>query len=83
MPRAKEVAQARAPRHPEWVEDVLADLPALVTVGEAANALRCSTRTIARYIASGRLRAAKAGEGSARVLIPRRAVGDFLSEVGS
>ena len=50
----------------------LPELPSLCTIDEAAKALRSSTRTIRRLLASGRLRAAKLNlGGSARVLVPR------------
>ncbi|MDB4984932.1 MAG: hypothetical protein JWN04_110 [Myxococcaceae bacterium] len=48
------------------------DLPTLCSVDEAAKALRSSTRTIRRLLATGRLRAAKlAIGGSSKLLVPR------------
>jgi excisionase family DNA binding protein len=50
----------------------LPELPTLCTVAEAATALRSSTRTVRRLLATGRLRAAKLRlGGSSRVLVPR------------
>lgn len=50
----------------------LPELPSLCTVDEAAKALRSSTRTVRRLLATGRLRAAKlALGGSSRLLVPR------------
>lgn len=54
---------------------VMADLPALLTCQEAAEALRVDVRTVNRWRASGRLRSVKTSPGKqARVLIPRAAV---------
>ena len=53
----------------------------LLGVAEAARALRCSSRTVRRMVATGRLRAAKLGDGgSSRVLIARAEVRRLLRE---
>lgn len=59
----------------------LPELPALCTATESASALRTSTRTIKRMVASGRLRAAKlALGGSSRLLIPRAELERLVAE---
>lgn len=37
------------------------DLPALLTIGEAAQHLRCSVKSVRRYVKAGRLPAFRAG----------------------
>lgn len=63
----------------DWIAEAVAELKPLVTGAEAADALRVSRRTLARYVATGRLRALRADDaGSSRVLIPRSEVARFL-----
>jgi excisionase family DNA binding protein len=62
------------------VEITLPALPALCTLKEAASALRMSTRTVQRYIACGRLRAARLDSGSSRLLIPRAELERLIRE---
>jgi excisionase family DNA binding protein len=63
----------------DWVADVVAKLHPLCTAGEAANALRTSTRNLRRMIADGRLGAVRAVEsGSSRVLVPRAEIERYL-----
>lgn len=51
----------------------------LLTLSETAAELRCSPRQVQRYIATGRLRAARATErGGSRVLIERAEVERYL-----
>lgn len=57
-----------------------AELEAIVTVKEAAAFCRVSTRTIGRWIASGRLRATKSHPArSGRVLIVRHSLLKLLA----
>ena len=64
----------------DWVEDVVTDLPTLVTISEAAEALRMSGRNVSRLLARGHLHAVRmgAGGGSSRVLIARAEIARFL-----
>lgn len=63
----------------DWISDTIASLPPLVTCREAANALRCSTRTIKRLNATGRLRGVRQTEtGSSRLIIPRVEIERYL-----
>jgi excisionase family DNA binding protein len=57
-------------------------LPPLATVDEVAGVLRVSTRQIKRWIATGRLRAARVvpGPGTSRVLIPRAQIERLINE---
>jgi hypothetical protein len=65
---------------PVWIQEAVADLPALTTAAEAARALRTSPRNLRRHIAAGRLKAIRAEEtGSSRVLIPRLEIVRFLT----
>lgn len=64
---------------PDWVCDVVASLQPLVTVAEAARALRMSERNLRRLIVAGRIVRLRAREsGSSRVLIPRREIERYL-----
>ncbi len=45
-----------------------------VTVREAAELLRCSDKTVRRYVALGKLTATRADGGSSRLLIKRRSI---------
>lgn len=51
--------------------EIFGQLPALVTMPEAAEALRVTTRTVQKLLARGELRAAKLAGGSSKLLIPR------------
>lgn|GEM_PF-6279171 len=62
----------------EEIEDVIADMPKLCTIGECAALLRCAKRTITRAIAAGRLGALASRSGSERVLVPRLALRAYL-----
>ena len=67
---------------PSWIDDVVASLPAVCTTDEAVSVLRCSRRCLYRWIAAGKIPAVKTGAGnSARVLIPRVAIADFLRQM--
>jgi excisionase family DNA binding protein len=63
-----------------WIEDVIADLPELVTTDEARLALRMSRRHLYRQIAAGRLQAVRRGVGR-RVLLPRAAIAAYLRQM--
>jgi excisionase family DNA binding protein len=72
-------AEKLEPELPQWIEDAIAALPALVTTDEAASALRMSKRTLARNLADGRIKSVRHGEGgAARRLIPRGALAAYL-----
>jgi excisionase family DNA binding protein len=61
------------------VEDLVAGLPPLVSIAEAAKHVRQSPRTIRSWIAQGRSAVVKTtASGSGRVLIPRVELGRFL-----
>jgi excisionase family DNA binding protein len=67
---------------PQWIADAIRELPPLCTAKEAAEFLRVSERTLARYMASGLLKSVqRAAEGSARVLIPRAEIARYLSRL--
>jgi excisionase family DNA binding protein len=70
------LAIAHAPPAPASAPAPLLDY---LTVGEAAKVLRCSTKTVRRHIALGRLQATRAEGGSSRVLIARRSVERLLA----
>ena len=60
---------------------LLDGLPPLLTLREAAQLLRVSTKTISRWIAEGRLRSGRSAHGgSGRVLIARTEVQRFLGD---
>lgn len=61
---------------PDWIADVLAGRPALLTIEETAEIQRVSRRTVTRQIASGILSSVQVGAG---VRIPRLAVAEFLA----
>lgn len=67
---------------PEWLRDVHASLPPLLTVEQAAVALHMHHKTVRKCIARGELRAVRSvtGAGSSRVIIPRVSVLDWLRE---
>lgn len=64
-----------------WIDDALADVPALATADEVRAVLRLSRRHLYRLLAAGKLHAVKMGVGSSRVLIPRSALRDFLANM--
>ena len=62
--------------------EATADAPALLTINEAATIVRAHRRTITRWIALGRLPAAKTHAGkSGKVLIPKSALLALLAGV--
>jgi len=68
-----------APLGADWVQDVLTNLPALVTTSEAAKVLRMSSRNVSRLLARGQLSSVRTGfGGSSRVLIARVEIARFL-----
>ncbi|MDB4987832.1 MAG: hypothetical protein JWN04_3010 [Myxococcaceae bacterium] len=57
--------------------------PARVALHEAADELKCSTRQVRRYVATGRLRASKlAHSGSARLFITRKSLDALIATAG-
>ena len=63
----------------DWISELTADLPPLITTDEAAKLLRTTRRNIYRQIELGRLHSVQqAHGGSSRHLIPRTAVGQYL-----
>lgn len=50
-----------------------------MTLGEAAERLKCSERTVRRFIARGKLVAAKVEDGCSRVLVTRESLDHLLS----
>jgi excisionase family DNA binding protein len=73
-PRAK----WRDPDPPRALD--VAELGSLATASEACTVLRCSRRTLARLVATGRLRAAKRAErGSSPLLVPRAELQRYLA----
>jgi excisionase family DNA binding protein len=68
-----------APVETDWIQDVVAKLPPLMTVSETAKALRMSARNVSRNVARGRLVTVRTGVGGgSRVLIARAEVARFL-----
>ena len=64
---------------PDWVDEAVAGLPALVTTAEAIKVLRTTQRNLYRWIAIGKITAVKHGcGGSSRVLIPKPALVKYL-----
>jgi hypothetical protein len=61
--------------------ELTAHLPSLCTVAEAAAVFRTTPRNIKRWLAAGRLTGIRVvpGEGSSRVLIPRRSLEHLLA----
>jgi hypothetical protein len=76
---ARHVAESE-PFEADWVRDVVAKLPPLVTISETAEAPRMSRRNVARLLARGRLDAVRTGVGggSSRVLVARAEIARFL-----
>lgn len=69
---------------PQWVADVLASCPPMLTYADVANVLRCSPRTVSRLIADGRLVAVRTVPGgSSRVTVPRAELRKYLSSLGA
>lgn len=63
----------------DWIDEVLEPLPDLLTADDCRRLLRCSRRSVARRIATGRLTAIREIEtGGARVLIPKPAMRSYL-----
>ncbi len=70
--------KARIPAPPpDWVDEIVAPLQAILTTEETMTVLRCSRRSVTRLIASGRLRSVRQSGGS-RNLIPRSAIAEYL-----
>jgi len=76
-------AAASAPVDSDWIQDVVSELPRLLTTSEAAKVLRMSPRNIARIIVRGRLKTVRTGSGggSSRVLIARAEMASFLQRL--
>jgi excisionase family DNA binding protein len=69
--------QWRDPDPPRSID--VGELGSLATAAEACGVLRCSRRTLARLVATGRLRAAKRSHGgSSPLLIPRAELRRYL-----
>lgn len=68
------------PLETDWVQDVVAKLPPLMTISETAKVLRMSARNVSRNVARGRLAAVRTGVGggSSRVLVARAELARFL-----
>jgi excisionase family DNA binding protein len=67
------------PSSQSWIDDVVSDLPRLLTLDEATKVLRVSRRNLSRWIVAGHLQAIKTGTAqTARVLIPRTAIVEYL-----
>ena len=54
-------------------------MPTLLTVPEAAEALRVSVETVYKYTRSGHLPSVRYTSGASRVLIPAEAVAAFVA----
>lgn len=65
--------------HAEWQSGVAAELPQLLTQPECALLLRCSTRTVRRLAAIGRLKTVRVTPGS-RPLVTRAEILRVLDE---
>lgn len=64
---------------PDWISDVVAKLPPILTAAEACNVLRTSRRNLSRLVASGRIHALRPSEGgSSKLLVPRASVESYL-----
>lgn len=64
---------------PDWITDVIAKLPTLLTVAEVTGVLRTSRRNLYRLTAAGRIHTLRASEsGSSRLLIPRASLESYL-----
>lgn len=65
---------------PPTAAELVAHLPTLCTVDEAAAVARTSTRNVRRWIRSGRLTAVRlVPGGSSRVLVPRSSIESLLA----
>jgi excisionase family DNA binding protein len=63
----------------DWIADLTATLPHILTVDEVCAALRTSPRNLRRMVATGRIRGLRAREsGSSRRLFPRAEVERYL-----
>ena len=66
--------------HEELAANITAELPAILTVDEAAEFLRISRRTLGKLLAAKRIKPVRyATGGSARVLIPKAALTEFIA----
>ena len=71
---AREIADA------EYIQDSLSHLPPVMTVAEAAEAIKLSKRHVLRLIARGSIRVLRTGASArSRVLIPRQSLIEFLT----
>lgn len=69
---------------PDWIAEVVRELPPLATANEAARALRTTPRNLRRMIAAGRITAVRSREsGSSRVLVPRTSIASYLATCAS
>lgn len=67
---------------PDWVVDVLRDVPPILRIGEVVALVRMSDRQLRRYVAEGRLHAMRSTDcGGARLLFARAEVGRFLESM--
>ncbi|HVU00378.1 MAG TPA: helix-turn-helix domain-containing protein [Polyangiaceae bacterium] len=62
----------------DWIADLVAGAPKLLTVPEAADLLRISGRTLARKIAAGAIASIGGEPGGTKRLIPRAALEVYL-----
>lgn len=63
----------------DWIDEIVAGLPALVTSAEVADILRMSPRNVTRLMAIGRLHyVQQANGGSSRRLVPRSELARYL-----
>lgn len=74
------MATERKPALPPWLQDIYETLAPLLTVEETAEVLRLAPETVRRQCRAGTLRAVQShtGRGGSPLLIPRRAVIDWL-----
>jgi excisionase family DNA binding protein len=62
---------------PAWISETLAGMPAILTLQEAAKALRQSTRNVRREIERNLIQPIRC-EGKSRIRIPRAELGRYL-----
>jgi excisionase family DNA binding protein len=73
------VQHGRAMPDTDWIAEVLAELPSLCTVAEAARLLRMSPRNVQRKLATGELHSVRGKHaGSSPNLIPRASLEKYL-----
>jgi excisionase family DNA binding protein len=72
---------SKAEKIPEHLREVAAELPLLLTLEEAATALRMHHRSVQRMVAAGELRACRGKlKGASRVIVPRTEIVRWLVE---